>query len=362
MLSYHRLGEQGEALRAYERLRMVLLEELGADPGPETETLFSAILRGEDVDDGRTAVPATGMANPDFVGRDREMGELLELWAGASSGVSSCALIVGDGGIGKSRLAAEVADEVRATGATVLRARCYEAERSLFLQPIIDILREAMATLTSAVIRRAIGERARSLTTLVPELAGDHRIRRHVGGRDRDRAAPDVRGGRAALDGARPAAPAAHRRRRSARSRRVDHRAAALRHALGCTGAAARRGHRTHRRSRLGERAPRIRGHDDPAVRPHGRLDQAAGRARRPRGPRRRDRVADTGPHLVRRRSPASVGRRRRHGRCFVGSHRGAAVATRRGHRTSSPLWARRRGGVARRGRGRFGLRRDPAR
>src|SRR5439155_7687044 len=45
--AYHRLGEQGEALRAYERVRATLVEELGADPGPETEALFGAVLRGE---------------------------------------------------------------------------------------------------------------------------------------------------------------------------------------------------------------------------------------------------------------------------------------------------------------------------
>jgi DNA-binding SARP family transcriptional activator len=171
ILSYHRLGEQGEALRAYERLRTVLLEELGANPGSETEALFAAVLRGEEVDDARAASTSTRSEDGDFVGRDRELAELLELWTRATSGVSLCALIVGDGGIGKTRLAAELADDVCTTGATVLRARCYEAEQSLFLQPIIELIREAIATLTPDVVRRAAGDRVRWLTTLVPELA-----------------------------------------------------------------------------------------------------------------------------------------------------------------------------------------------
>jgi DNA-binding SARP family transcriptional activator len=170
MLCYHRLGEQGEALRAYERLRTVLLDELGADPGPETAALFSSVLRGEDVTELRRTEAARS-AEPDFVGRDLELRELLDRWADASRGSTSCVLITGEAGIGKSRLAAEFGAAVRATGATLLRARCYEAERSLFLQPFVEVIREAMSTLSPDVVRRAAGERGRSLAGLVPELA-----------------------------------------------------------------------------------------------------------------------------------------------------------------------------------------------
>lgn len=40
-------GNRGEALRAYERCRVVLAEELGINPAPETETLYLRILREE---------------------------------------------------------------------------------------------------------------------------------------------------------------------------------------------------------------------------------------------------------------------------------------------------------------------------
>ena len=51
MLAYYRLGEPGEALAAFERARTVLVDELGADPGPETQALYLSVLRGEQVDD-----------------------------------------------------------------------------------------------------------------------------------------------------------------------------------------------------------------------------------------------------------------------------------------------------------------------
>ena len=80
-------------------------------------------------------------------------------------------LVTGDAGIGKSRLVAELLAQARATGAITLQARCYEAERSLFLQPIVEVIRGAVAAVAPDVARRAAGDRARTLTALCP-IAG----------------------------------------------------------------------------------------------------------------------------------------------------------------------------------------------
>ena len=57
------------------------------------------------------------------------------------SGRSEAVFICGGAGSGKSRLAAEMVALVEVGGGTVLRARCNEAERSLFLQPILEAIR-----------------------------------------------------------------------------------------------------------------------------------------------------------------------------------------------------------------------------
>ena len=44
MIALYRGGRQGEALRAYQRARTVLGEELGIDPGPELKRLEAAVL------------------------------------------------------------------------------------------------------------------------------------------------------------------------------------------------------------------------------------------------------------------------------------------------------------------------------
>lgn len=167
--SYHQLGEPGEALAAYERLRTVLVEELGTGPGPRTEALYAAVLHGEtSVDEpGRAAAhPSTSH----LVGRDPEMQKLLGHWQDAASGRPTCVVIAGESGIGKTELARALAREATATGAVAVEARCYESERSLFLQPIVETLRHLVTTLPPDLVARAAGDAAGVLATLVPEI------------------------------------------------------------------------------------------------------------------------------------------------------------------------------------------------
>jgi tetratricopeptide (TPR) repeat protein len=56
------------------------------------------------------------------------------------AGRAGLVLVTGEAGIGKTVLATCAADAMSRAGATVLRTRCYEAERSLFLQPFTEML------------------------------------------------------------------------------------------------------------------------------------------------------------------------------------------------------------------------------
>src|SRR5262249_2311347 len=57
-----------------------------------------------------------------------------------------------------------------ATGGSVIRTRCYEAERSLFLQPFVEAVRAVAVAMDPTVLRDLAAEHAGTLADLVPEV------------------------------------------------------------------------------------------------------------------------------------------------------------------------------------------------
>src|SRR4029453_8913264 len=92
------------------------------------------------------------------------------LWSAAVAGQPGIALVVGESGIGKTALNSGLADLVTRTGGTVVTARCYDTERSLLLQPFVDVLRSALTALPEPVIAEVAGEHAGALLTVLPDL------------------------------------------------------------------------------------------------------------------------------------------------------------------------------------------------
>ena len=169
-------GEQAKALAAYEALRQRLGRELGADPAPQTRELHLAILREQD---GGLARSGSGRAVPPgprpgailLAGRDRESTVLREAWAAAAGGQPGLVTITGEAGIGKTALAEALAAEAAEDGGTVLRTRCYETERSLFLQPIVEAIAPVAARTPAGTLRQLLGEHATAAAGLLPEVA-----------------------------------------------------------------------------------------------------------------------------------------------------------------------------------------------
>ena len=172
LLTAHQLaGEPARALAAYERLRITLADELGIDPAPPTRALHAALLREQDPRvTAELQRPPARQERPDLVGRTTELDRLLGLWAAGTTGTSSLVLLAGEGGIGKTRLAAEVVAAAEAAGGLVLRARCYAGERSLFLQPVVDAVSPALLAMPVNRVRELAGPRVGPLVSLVPQL------------------------------------------------------------------------------------------------------------------------------------------------------------------------------------------------
>jgi DNA-binding SARP family transcriptional activator/tetratricopeptide (TPR) repeat protein len=175
MTSAAAAGEAGKALAAYAALRDRLSDELGADPAPRTRDLHLAILREKPAEPGSANAVAT-RARADYdgqvpAGRAAEILTLRRAWSDAAGGEPALVMIVGEAGIGKTTLAEFIASQAAMDGATVLRTRCYETERSLFLQPIIEALTPVLATMPMLTLAALLGEHAPAAATLLPEVA-----------------------------------------------------------------------------------------------------------------------------------------------------------------------------------------------
>jgi len=179
MRSDWRAGQPARALATYGALRSRLADELGADPGPETEALYLAILRDEAEPDDRRAEDDVVVASeptlaggPDLVGRSHELARLEALWRAAVDGHPALVIILGEAGIGKSGLANAAGAIAVTTGGLLVDARCYDAERSLPIQPFIEAIRSAASRLHPDTLRRVMSEGEGPLGQLVPEIAG----------------------------------------------------------------------------------------------------------------------------------------------------------------------------------------------
>ena len=91
----------------------------------------------------------------------------------AKSGRGSLILLLGDAGIGKTRLAEDALATARRLGCQTLVGRCYEQEGTPALIPYIEVLEEASRLMPAAVFRQAVGASAPELAKLMPEL---HRL------------------------------------------------------------------------------------------------------------------------------------------------------------------------------------------
>lgn len=181
-----RRGNVAEATRTYHRLRVFLRDELGTAPSASLSGLHEDLLNnrglrgvpggprpsvGGHVDPrpGEVPLPVIGGAFPitSFVGREAHLERLRTLWLKATTGQLKVGLLVGEAGVGKTRLAGRFASEVHRGGGTVLYGRCDE-EPLLSYEPFVEALRHYLLHGDWEVdgeLRRELGE----LSRLIPE-------------------------------------------------------------------------------------------------------------------------------------------------------------------------------------------------
>ena len=199
-------GNVAEALCVYDEVRRLLREELGLTPAPPLTALAGRLLEQPDAPEpgatpAQPAPPAAGttpaplpaaiaaMAARPLAGRGPELSRLVTAVLERPAGEPHVVAVTGEAGIGKSRLAAEVAARAHDQGHEVLRGRA-ERDGVIPYQPFVEALRhhlahdDAVARELAPILRPELAELAR----LVPEL------RRAVPARpDEEPAEPEVR-------------------------------------------------------------------------------------------------------------------------------------------------------------------------
>jgi len=106
-----------------------------------------------------------------LVSRDRELAEVRELWRRARGGRGHGALLSGEPGAGKTRLAREIVIQAALDGAVVLQGGCYEYEATTPYLPFAEAIRRWVhEQKDDEKLRSLAGDTAQQLSKLAPEL------------------------------------------------------------------------------------------------------------------------------------------------------------------------------------------------
>lgn len=110
-------------------------------------------------------------SHPPFIGRQHELQELGRAVDAALAGNGSLWMVLGEGGIGKTRLAREVAAGAARRGAQVLWGQCWDGEGAPAFWPWIQVLRALCAVGQRAGLARAVSPAtAAIIAQIAPEV------------------------------------------------------------------------------------------------------------------------------------------------------------------------------------------------
>jgi predicted ATPase len=179
-------------LVCFERHREALQRELGIAPSPATRRLVDGLRaapgRMDPAAPAARNLPAGAppcwepgrpfplpprlrlpQAAP-FVGRAGELGALRRAWRDACDGLGPLLVVVGgEAGIGKSRLARELAMRVRPAPAVVLQGSAQE-DAIASLQPVVEAVGHLTRVAAPGLLSQILGARAGDLARLIPDL------------------------------------------------------------------------------------------------------------------------------------------------------------------------------------------------
>ncbi len=148
---------------------------------PEDRPASTAdVLRSLDLIESTEAMPIAAkpeelplldrIARGRLVGRHTEINQLRDLWRRAQQNSGHLALISGEPGVGKTRLANELIVYAQLSGAVILRGGCYEYEAATPYLAFAEALRDWAGLQTATELKDWLGSTAYELAKLAPEI------------------------------------------------------------------------------------------------------------------------------------------------------------------------------------------------
>lgn len=170
--------DRASALRAYHQCMRVLRREMGVEPDAATKELFQRILKGETAPPGELQAGPTVVAPPKpfsllqqshaIVGRTVEWDLLVRTWQTTIEEGPRIAIISGEPGIGKTKLADELFQSCLRQGHATARSRCYAGQGHAAYAPIAEWLRSDAVRVGWTDLR---SQHLAELARLIPEIA-----------------------------------------------------------------------------------------------------------------------------------------------------------------------------------------------
>jgi DNA-binding SARP family transcriptional activator/predicted ATPase len=167
--------DRSSALRVYHQCMRNLQRELGVSPSKSMQEMLRKALKSEELPSAPAELPPYAATKPfPMVGRQTEWERLQDCWRRVTEGEAHFALIMGEPGIGKSRLAEKLCDWCAGNSKNAaVRARCYFAQGQLAYGPITELLRaEPMRAARTQLPLSQLAELARLLPEILAENPG----------------------------------------------------------------------------------------------------------------------------------------------------------------------------------------------
>ncbi len=159
-------GDLNRVKRLFRECKEILAREFNAPPSAPTRALYEQLLAGE-----TTVMPARQREHPPqltpLVNRLAEWQQLELAWASAKQGTPQALLLLGEAGIGKSRLAQELFTQVLRQGSSAAYSHAQAGTHPTPYAPLIDWLR---APALAPIVRTLDKVWQKELVALLPEL------------------------------------------------------------------------------------------------------------------------------------------------------------------------------------------------